>query len=308
MVLIETISCLKVHNMTKSDKITQDIPTIHFYGEKGWRMPEHFHVETLAERSSVHDWKINSHRHRDFCQFFFLKSGVADVWLDGIQQKIDSKCVVYVPALSVHGFVWSVGSEGTVVSVSSSYIAELGQEITGLQDYIASPIISEIEENDPFIPYMANVLLREYTGAETARAAMLEALIRSLIVWALRRLPIQKAESKLSDRKHVYYRSFIKLLESSFKEQLRVTYYADKLGITSTYLTRLCREITGIPTQQILHERLILEAKRNLKYTGRGVAEIAYFLGFEDPSYFTRFFKRYSGITPRNYRAQQNSL
>jgi len=303
MVLLETNEAFE-SNM--SDQI-QNIPTVHFYGEEqNWRMPDHFHVEALSERSSLHDWKINPHRHRDFGQFFFLESGTADVWLDGTQQTINAGSIVYVPALSVHGFVWSVGAEGKVVSVSASYISQLAQEISGLQEHLTSPLICQVEEGDMFMAFITDALLQEYAANDVARPVMLEAFIRSMIIGILRKIPRQNMEHKPKDRRHAYYIAFAELLEKHYKEHQPVTFYADALGITPTYLSRICQDIGGAAAKQTLHERLMLEAKRNLIYTGRSIAEIAYSLGFEDPSYFARFFQRHRGLTPKAYRDLQN--
>jgi AraC family transcriptional activator of pobA len=79
---------------------------------------------------------------------------------------------------------------------------------------------------------------------------------------------------------------------------------AQQLGITSTQLNRVCRQITGRPALALLHERVLLEAQRDLAYTTLSVKQIALGLGFADAGYFTRFFQRLSGRTPTQWRGQ----
>jgi AraC family transcriptional activator of pobA len=87
----------------------------------------------------------------------------------------------------------------------------------------------------------------------------------------------------------------------------RVTDYAALLGVTPEHLTRSVRRATGVAASDVIHQRLVLEAKRSLLYTDLTVRAIADDLRFDDPSYFNRFFKRSVGVTPRAFRAARRS-
>jgi AraC family transcriptional activator of pobA len=83
--------------------------------------------------------------------------------------------------------------------------------------------------------------------------------------------------------------------------------YARRLGMTSPHLNRICREHLGDTALGIIHGRIILEAKRYLTFTTLSAKEVALALSFEDPAYFTRFFKQKTGLSPLGFRAMQNS-
>jgi AraC family transcriptional activator of pobA len=83
--------------------------------------------------------------------------------------------------------------------------------------------------------------------------------------------------------------------------------YADALGITPSHLNTVCKQLTGKSTLEVVHERLGLAARRELAYTERNIAGVAHRLGFEDPSYFTRFFKRETGVTPGEFRRRSGT-
>ena len=78
--------------------------------------------------------------------------------------------------------------------------------------------------------------------------------------------------------------------------------YARELNITSVHLNRICQATVGKPALQIVHDFLVLEAEKFLKHTDMHVSEIAYQLNFEDPAYFSRFFKKYTGASPKQFR------
>ncbi len=92
------------------------------------------------------------------------------------------------------------------------------------------------------------------------------------------------------------------LVETHFRETHQVQDYSQMLNITPGHLNRYCKELFDITASEIILERLILEAKRLLLFTEKSSKWIAYHLHFEDPSYFSRFFKRKTGYSPLRFR------
>ena len=97
-------------------------------------------------------------------------------------------------------------------------------------------------------------------------------------------------------------RKFKKLVEDNFKEKKSVSEYANLLNITPGHLTDTVQKELGKSASQLIHERIILEAKRLLYHSEKSVKEIASVLNYEDPSYFTKFFKTHSEFTPEQFR------
>jgi AraC family transcriptional activator of pobA len=98
-------------------------------------------------------------------------------------------------------------------------------------------------------------------------------------------------------------RRFIEVVERRFAEQPSVAKIAKELGVSAPHLTRACRELLGRPAHNLVHDRIILEAKRCLRFTSMPVSQIGYSLGFTDPAYFSRFFRDRVGVHPSAYRA-----
>lgn len=97
---------------------------------------------------------------------------------------------------------------------------------------------------------------------------------------------------------------FVALFERDFRRRHRVEDYARELGLTPGHLNALCREHLGCSAGAALRRRITLEARRLLLYSDRPAASVAYHLSFDDPSYFSRFFRRETGLTPARFRAQ----
>lgn len=92
------------------------------------------------------------------------------------------------------------------------------------------------------------------------------------------------------------------LVDKMYIDTKSVSDYADELNITPNYLTTTVKGVTGKSAKDVIQDRLLVESKSLLKYSGLDIAEIAYRLNFQEPTHFTRFFKKLSGTTPNKFR------
>lgn len=99
-----------------------------------------------------------------------------------------------------------------------------------------------------------------------------------------------------------YYYHFIQLVASHFRENRDVFFYADELCITRKYLTALVKEISDKCPSEWIEEFVVAESKAWLRYSDKSVAEIASRLNFPNPSFFGKYFKKYAGMTPGQFR------
>ena len=101
-----------------------------------------------------------------------------------------------------------------------------------------------------------------------------------------------------------YFREFQKAIERTVPFEKRISEFAQELKITPVHLNRICQAVKGKTAQQIVQAHTIRKAHNYLLYTSLSVAEIAYELQFVDPGYFTRFFRKQTGLSPGAYRAK----
>lgn len=101
---------------------------------------------------------------------------------------------------------------------------------------------------------------------------------------------------------HPVWFEFIKMVNRQFKISRKVTNYANLLHLSPNHLNKIIKAETGKPASEIINQICVLEAKVLLVQTQLDISEIATELGFEDISYFSRFFRRYAGVSPREYR------
>lgn len=151
---------------------------------------------------------------------------------------------------------------------------------------------------------LVNQMITELENKGSAHQVMLETFLRMFLIQTLRLQETQEAATtSVTHQQDPLVQEFIALVDKNFKEEHTVAGYAEKLFIAPKSLSKKMNAL-GYPTPlQLIKDRIILEAKRNLKFTDNSVKEIAFDLGFDDPGYFTRLFGKAVGVSPAKYRA-----
>jgi AraC family transcriptional activator of pobA len=153
----------------------------------------------------------------------------------------------------------------------------------------------------PAIIATVEALADEHGSREDLRPVMLRALALELMCLVARALPAAPDPSVPNSNQR--FRDFETMVAQNLRKGWRLDDYARALGLSARHLGRLCHAARGIPAATYIEAARLGEARRLLVYTRASVAEIGYQLGFDDPSYFSRAFRRHTGQTPRDYRA-----
>jgi AraC-like DNA-binding protein len=168
----------------------------------------------------------------------------------------------------------------------------------------AAPVLYANDEQARRFTEVCKELEREVQLALDGLLALLHAYMQILLIEARRIHQAQPGAIHTDTAAFLLTKRFILLLDAHYLTTSSVADYADMLHVTSNYLSETVRRTQGQPAGKLIRERLLLEAKRLLRYSDLPVAEIATYLNFEDPSYFGRFFKKHTGFTPSAFREQ----
>lgn len=151
-----------------------------------------------------------------------------------------------------------------------------------------------------------DALDREIATTQPGQIQMLHWLVNMVLMLLYRQLTSQPQPSVAEGgARQARVLRFRQLLEIRYREHWNVQRYAAELNISPSSLNRACKEILGLPAKTLIQERLVLEIKRRLIYTNQPLDQVAYKLGFKDPSYFARFVRKQLGQAPGLYRQQQ---
>jgi len=288
------------------NKNMTSIPIYALYGEEDYPdQADWLHWETITSRSRLHGFRIAPHRHEQFFQFLFLRRGRARALIDGEDRDLGPVSVVAVPALSVHGFLFSEDVDGVVLTFFERDVRTLAAEIPQMEEWLLRPFIVQMNEEDASALHNTiRGLISEADSRRPGRAAAIRAQITLLLV-SLLRLGMAAASHDQSQlgRAAQLARAFLALVEREFRETRAIPHYAHALGITPTHLNRVCRQVLGRPALSVIERRIVLEAKRYLQFSTLSIKEIGIVLGYPDPAYFSRFFQRATGYAPSRFRA-----
>lgn len=278
------------------------IPLFQLYGEShAWPDTDLLHCESIPARSRLHHWEIKPHQHAELFQLLCVQRGEARVEIEGRHSIIREAAILVVPPLTVHGFRFSADIQGHVLTFGTALLAEQELRLGGPLHMLAAPRCYPLGKDRSRLHGLINTLQQEYQGNAAARGAMLQALVTALMVWLKRQQQAVPPRSR-DERNQQSLGRFLRLVEAHYREHLGVDVFAGRLAITSLQLNQLCRALTGQTALQVIHQRLLLEARRNLAYTRMSIGQLSDNLGFSDPTYFARFFKRLTGQTPNEYR------
>ena len=289
------------------NRAVTSIPAYFLYGEPPAAPDEQtVHIETIAARSTLHDWRIGAHRHRELHQIFVIFRGSIDLQLDDRRRSVTAPCVLIVPAGIVHGFEFERDTQGLVISFIGRLAYQLaapgGGRIRCLEQARAVEV-SPAAFNATDIKRLGGLLLREFSRSAPGRDMAMHGLLSALLANVLRlaeQPETANAGPAARDREIVAH--FRESIESRYRHGVALADYARELGVTGSRLRRACLAVAGECPLALIHRRRLIEAERQLRYTTMSIAQIGYYLGFEDPAYFSRFFTRRRRMSPRAFR------
>ncbi|KAF1050818.1 MAG: HTH-type transcriptional activator Btr [Stenotrophomonas maltophilia] len=284
---------------------SQPVPVFQLYGEThAWLTPDLIHCESIPARSSLYDWEIRPHRHADLVQLLFIRSGAAELEVEGNLTRVSAATVQVSPPLCVHGFRFTEQIDGYVLILAQPFAEELGRALGS--SVLEQPGCYGADDDARYLGALFDTLEREYARHEPGRELMLRSLVSALLVWLSRRhLLASQASASAGERGREHLQAFRRLVEAQFREHRPIEHFAQALGISAAHLNALCRRLAGVSALQLINQRLLLEAKRSLVYTTMTVQQVSDQLGFSEPAYFSRFFKRGTGQSPKDFRGHR---
>lgn len=291
------------------------VPRFFLYGEPLRQPAERFvHIELIEDRSRSNHWTISPHIHPDLHHLLLVLEGSAEVHADETMRTYSGPALLVIPAGVVHAFQFRPETVGYVTTLSDSFVGSLRvqDETFGRLFATARGFTATREQIERCkLRSSAEALLEELRSSEP-ETVLLTARAQIFIAQAARLThsqgPGNLTLGGLTDpRADGSVEVFRKLIERHYRENWSLQRYADEMCISVAQLRATCIKVTGATSIKLLHERIVREAKRQLAFTIRPVAQIAYDLGFADSAYFSRFFRARVGMTPSEFRCSLRS-
>ncbi len=292
--------------------VTAALPLFRLYGDPPDDQAFDFiHIETIASRSSIHDWTIRAHRHRNLFQILLIEHGGGEMSFEAASFTFEAPCAILVPSTTAHGFRFRPAvTDGWVMSFTEDVAQGMGdrrgEALARLEALAAEPIVPLGDVEHARLTQLASELHEERF---LARAGFRIAMRGLLAVIAVETARVAAGHVRTSadlvavEPTGATIEALRKLVEEHFHKQRTLAFYADKLAMTVDRLNDHVRRATGVTAGHLIRHRVLTEAKRQLVFTSLPIHEIAYDLAFSDPSHFARFFRKQTGTTPHEFRA-----
>lgn len=216
---------------------------------------------------------------------FFISQGQLHFWEKSVRENMSGYRLMFTEEFFQQG------------RLQSQFLFEL----IYLDNVYQTPLLN-VPESSPQISIYFDLMLQEFDRNDSSLAVLNSLLF--LVLTETQRIASTVKKDMPDKHQLLIYKQFLYLLEENFDKKWTVQNYADRLHITPRNLNRILHSVTRQNFTEIYQNRVTLEAKRLLTFSGMTVSQISESVGFDDISYFCRFFKKQTTLAPLDFRAK----
>ncbi len=249
-----------------------------------------------------------SHRH-NFYLIVWLTEGDGTHLIDFRAYPVQPHSLYLLAPGQVHHWNLTATTTGYIVAftheffIHSQHNQNLLLEFPYFYENDVQPVFYLDDQQANTIGHLVEAMESEYCSVLIDRTDMLSAYLRILLIEA-KRLYAPTVRACATTATIRLTQKFRVLIEANVLKHIPVSEYAQLLGITANYLNETVKAVIGQTAGELIRDRLLLEAKRWLMHSELNIAQVADQLNFDDPSYFSRFFKKYAHCSPGDFRRQ----
>lgn len=282
-----------------------DVPAFFVYGEPSRALDVGFlHVETVMERRSLHFGRVAPHKHPLMGQITYWYRGEGRYRIEDRTWNFSAPAISFVPSNVVHGFDVGEAADAIVISISDDLLRAMAPQVDLALD---APVLLSGAAGVPGwvkVGALLDMIMEEYRGGAAASERVLAGLI-GVVLSLMARLS-GKVGFEAASPVVALGLDLRRAIDRHYREDWPVGRYVETLATTPHLLDKAARTVFGQTVKDMVLERRLLEAKRLLRFTIRPVEDIGREIGFEDPAYFSRFFRKRMGLSPTEWRRQNS--
>ncbi|CAM3683251.1 AraC family transcriptional regulator [Elizabethkingia occulta] len=276
-------------------------------------------LESLYKRLGLHrvsqtdQEEINSEKYKSYIKILYLPAGYT-ITVDFKKYTTDSSSIFFINS-NQHFRIEKAGEEsGLMIYYNRDFYcvqihdAEVACDGILFNNLSNIPVIGLSATDKIMITYIFKAIEEEFKVIKAQREEMLRVYLKQIIILSTRLWSMQHLDKAhdATDNDTAFFRQFSLLVENHYRQKHTVADYAELMGIAPKTLTHRLRKMNMAQPNEVIKDRIILEAKRLLIYTEMSAKQIAYALGYEDPAYFNRLFSSKVGDNTSNFRKKYN--
>lgn len=247
------------------------------------------------------DMVQEAHRH-NFYFILVLENGIGKHIVDLKPFSLLGNSIFFLRPGQVHSLVIKTKSKGYIVRFNPNFISDKKKMSNDLLRKVSHTNYYKLEEQQfAKVMVVLHRIYDEFVNREEAFQRSIKANLDILFI-ELNRNKNEKITNKNSVYDQERFEEFLQLLETNVTKYKQVSQYTKLLSLSSYQLNSITKRLVGKTCSTLINEQVVLEAKRQLLVTSNQINQIAYYLGYEDASYFNRFFKKHTGHSPDFFR------
>ncbi|GAB3204320.1 AraC-like DNA-binding protein [Pontibacter aydingkolensis] len=269
----------------------------------------YFYYSSFSAHLQEHLFIRRPHKH-NFYIILFITQGSGKHTIDFTEYEVKPYTVFFLVPGQVHSWQLSDNVDGFIIFFTQEFYAKAYPDrklysFPFFNTMLHRPILSiSPEENALLMPVLQNIA-QEHNTSRFMKEVMLSRLLDVLLIELTRICRHTECSTAFKGNEHTLLQNLERLIDLHHKEHLPVRFYADCLHVTTKHLNEICKRSLGKTTIELIQFRTLLEAKRLLVHSDLTSSRIAAELGYTDNAYFFRFFKKHTGLTPEQFRADK---
>lgn len=273
---------------------------------------DQFAIHDLAHYITEHREHASKAHIHSFYQIIWFKTGKGKHFVDFKEYDVTENSIFFIAKDQVHYFDNTFDYTGVLLHFNESFFIQKDSEVDFFLKYnlfnnpYQRPSCGIEGGIDNILEDYLKLIKLELNNNEFGQNELLRVYLKAFLIQVQRLKNSFEKNTKLPslmvDDKRIQLVKFIKLVDENYKRGLTVSNYAQQLTISSRTLSDLTNLLIGKSPSAIIKERIVLEAQRLLLHSEMNINQIAYNLGFDDPSYFVKYFKKHLQISPSEFR------
>jgi AraC-like DNA-binding protein len=249
------------------------------------------------------------HKH-SFYHLVYFTAGSGQHIIDFKGYPIAPGCIYFMRPGQVHKWEFESDVDGYVINFSATFFDQLSissstiDQFSFFNAFSSEQMLALGESTRSKVVIIFEEILKELEDNSDQTPMMIAANMLKLFVLSSREISSEGPFFSKSSYNSILLKQFLELIEENFKDLRLPKDYAALLYITSNHLNFICKDQINMSAGEVIRNRVLLEAKRMLVNFDLSVAAIALELNFFDTSYFIKFFKKYTQVTPETFRKQ----
>lgn len=272
-----------------------------------------FAIHDLNDYVTKHQGHTTKPHIHSFYQIIWFKQGSGQHFVDFKEYDVADNSVFFIAKNQVHYFDNNTNYKGILLHFNEAFLVQKESETDFFlkcnlfNNPYQQPLCFVGKETETILNEYILQIEREFENAdEFGKEELLRAYLKSFLIQIQRiKQTCEKTQNNIPfvlDEKRIQLIKFINLIDENYLKGFPVSEYARLLMISSRTLSDLTNQLLNKTPSLMIQERIILEAKRLLLHSELNVNQIGYRLGFDDPSYFVKYFKKHTNVSPSEFR------